>query len=298
MQNLVLRLIRLYFAVAGRLAPAVAARQALGLFTTPRFQRPPSPQDREVMAAAEVLDLRFSPPAPQGAQDGRLRVYRWRRAEEAEAAPRVLLVHGWESRASRLARWVEPLRSAGFEVLAVDLPAHGDSDGRRTFPSAAAAALAAVAATAGPFHAVVGHSFGAVCAVVAVAGGALTGLPAFPAEKLVLVAGSDSLTGVIARFGAMVGLPGRVVERLHGEIGTLSGHPIEAWSASSMMACCALPTLVVHDRDDDEIPWSDGEAIAAAAPAATLVATEGLGHHRVVRDPAVISRATAFLEAP
>jgi hypothetical protein len=55
------------------------------------------------------------------------------------------------------------------------------------------------------------------------------------------------------------------------------------------------PLLVVHDRDDDEVPWSDGAAIAAAWPGARLVTTEGLGHRRVLRDPRVVELAVSFV---
>ena len=54
------------------------------------------------------------------------------------------------------------------------------------------------------------------------------------------------------------------------------------------------PTLVIHDRDDRQIPWSEGEALAAALPNAIFVKTEKLGHLRLLRDPEVIRRATRF----
>jgi hypothetical protein len=53
--------------------------------------------------------------------------------------------------------------------------------------------------------------------------------------------------------------------------------------------------LVVHDRDDREVPWGDGHAIAAAWPGAALVTTRGLGHRRILRDPSVTARATSFV---
>jgi hypothetical protein len=40
-----------------------------------------------------------------------------------------------------------------------------------------------------------------------------------------------------------------------------------------------------------------GAAIAAAWPGAELVTTEGLGHRRILRDPAVVARVTDFLAA-
>jgi hypothetical protein len=55
------------------------------------------------------------------------------------------------------------------------------------------------------------------------------------------------------------------------------------------------PLLVVHDREDEEIGWSDGAAVAEAWPGAELVLTRGLGHHRLLKDAGVVARAVAFL---
>jgi hypothetical protein len=55
------------------------------------------------------------------------------------------------------------------------------------------------------------------------------------------------------------------------------------------------PALVIHDRDDKEVRWEDGAAIAGAWPAARLVTTDGLGHRRILRDSAVIHRIANFV---
>jgi pimeloyl-ACP methyl ester carboxylesterase len=55
------------------------------------------------------------------------------------------------------------------------------------------------------------------------------------------------------------------------------------------------PALVVHDRDDADVPYAHGAEIASAWPGAELLTTTGLGHRAVVRDPAVIRRTIDFL---
>ena len=57
-----------------------------------------------------------------------------------------------------------------------------------------------------------------------------------------------------------------------------------------------IPLLVIHDRDDREVRWDDGAAIAGAWPGAQLVTTMGLGHHRIVSDGGVIQQVLAFLK--
>lgn len=57
-----------------------------------------------------------------------------------------------------------------------------------------------------------------------------------------------------------------------------------------------VPALVIHDRDDREVPFADGEAVAHAWPNVTLHQVTGLGHRRLLKDPDVIARTAAFLQ--
>ncbi len=56
-----------------------------------------------------------------------------------------------------------------------------------------------------------------------------------------------------------------------------------------------VPALVLHDRDDIDVPMRYGKAIAEAWPGAEFVRTEGLGHHLIMRDPAVMDRVAGFV---
>ena len=71
-----------------------------------------------------------------------------------------------------------------------------------------------------------------------------------------------------------------------------------SWDEFDIPALAAAqsgPLLVIHDRGDAEVPWSDGAAIAAAWPGARLVTTEGLGHRRILKDEGVVDLAVRFV---
>ena len=53
--------------------------------------------------------------------------------------------------------------------------------------------------------------------------------------------------------------------------------------------------LLLHDRDDEDVPYAQGEEIAAAWPGARLIATTGLGHRGLLRDPDAVCETVAFL---
>ena len=57
----------------------------------------------------------------------------------------------------------------------------------------------------------------------------------------------------------------------------------------------ARPALIVHDLDDREVPWAEGERYARYWADSRLLSTQGLGHNRIADDDGVIASAMRFL---
>ncbi|MPZ89165.1 MAG: hypothetical protein GEU81_14075 [Nitriliruptorales bacterium] len=53
--------------------------------------------------------------------------------------------------------------------------------------------------------------------------------------------------------------------------------------------------LLIHDRGDAEVGHEEVARLAEIWPAATLLATEGLGHHRILRHADTVAQALVFL---
>ena len=56
------------------------------------------------------------------------------------------------------------------------------------------------------------------------------------------------------------------------------------------------PTLVITDRGDRQTAYADVVDFAESIKA-PLVTTEGLGHRKILRDPAVVERVVDFVSA-
>ena len=275
-----LRWLRWQFRILSVVAPELAFRQAWQLFCTPR-RLPVKPWEAPVLATARRRTV-------DNSETGAVAVYEWGDA----AAPAVVLVHGWEHRASFWRAWVGPLLGAGYRVVALDGPAHGASAGRRTTLTGYGGAVQAVVNTLGEVRAIVAHSFGAA---------SVAGLPvrlpaAAPLPRLVLLSVPTSPRAVAMRFAEFVHLPLRMVERFAVHIQQTTGR-----AADSFAATAAGPTigtekvLVLHDEDDEIVPFAEGRQIVAAWPGAVLHATRGLGHNRILRTAAVVQTAVAFI---
>jgi pimeloyl-ACP methyl ester carboxylesterase len=63
----------------------------------------------------------------------------------------------------------------------------------------------------------------------------------------------------------------------------------------AMASSLKVPGLIVHDKNDPDVPWSNGVALAESWRGSELLSTHGLGHSQVMRDPGVIDRIIAFL---
>jgi pimeloyl-ACP methyl ester carboxylesterase len=267
------RVLSAVFGGLERTAPAVAGWWADRLFFTP-----PKPvlgaRAQALLASGAPLDVRL------GAVD--LPAWRWGRG------PNVLLVHGWGSRAGHLASFVPALVAAGFSPVAFDAPAHGRAPGRRTNVPEIARAVAAVARCAGPLHGIVAHSAGAAAAALALRRG-------LHARRVVFLAPAGDPEEFTRTFASRLGVGPASVRAMRARAERRIGVRFEELDVRALARGQTAPLLVVHDREDEEIGWHDGAAVARAWPGAELVTTRGLGHGRVLKDAGVVARAASFL---
>jgi len=272
------------FAVLERTAPALGARWAERLwFTVPRSG---GRRDRLVPPGRP-----FRVPVGGRTVAGEL----W--GEGPGERPLVYLVHGWGGWRGQLDAFAGPLAEAGHRVVAFDALSHGDSDpgpagpGRSTILELADA-LTAVVAAHGPAAAVVAHSLGATATAYAMRDGLAVGRAVFVAPM------ADPLP-YTRTFAGRLGFGERVRTRLVPRIERRVDRPLSAFAVPAMAATMPTPPLLlVHDRQDAETGWSDSDAIARAWPGARLVTTSGLGHRRILRDPAVVAEVVGFVGSP
>lgn len=277
-RTLVLGGLRAGFAAAGALSPELAAAAAKPLFLS-THRHPVTERERAWLRDAERVEL-----AGKIGDGGPLAAWVWGR----EGSPTVALLHGWEGRGSQLGAFAAPLVAAGFRVAAVDAPGHGDSPGRSSSLVAIADALRRLGERYGPFAGVIAHSAGTVGAVHAISRG-------LAVDRLVCVAPGVDLEGYVLGFARIFGLSEEAGRSLKLRIERHVGVAMRELDPRRAAPEQRLPLLVIHDRTDREAPFAGGEELARSWPGARLLATEGLGHTRILWDGKVVSAATDFL---
>jgi len=219
-----------------------------------------------------------------------VRVYEW-----GAGADVVVLAHGWRGRASQFATLVRDLVFEGFRVVAFDAPGHGETPGRATYLFDWTDALVQLQRRYGLFHGIVGHSFGALAALVAVSGGVA-------ARRVVTVAAPADADTLLSQFSVLVGFGHKTAAALRARFATRffpgEDDPFPRISAAEQPLPETTELLVLHDRSDRVVPISDLDRLAAANPHARVVITEGLGHNRILAADRFLDETVDFLVKP
>lgn len=264
--------VRPAFDILGRLAPELTAAAAERLFFTPPAPR--RSRGAGALSTAQRFDVSLD--------SRKVASWRWGRG------PAVVLVHGWGGQAAQLSSFVHPIVSRGFSVVAFDAPGHGQSTRGLSSAPQFARALTAVADTVGGVHAVLAHSLGAAAAALAMRDG-------LRVAKVVFVSPAADPPSWVGPFAARLGVAPGVLRRLRMRSERRLGMRWQELRVPDLAARFDTPLLVIHDRDDTEVPVSDGAAIAAAWHGSRFLETARLGHNRLLRDATVVAEAASFL---
>ena len=268
--------VRARIVVGSLLKPRGTLRAAGRLFSTPfRSSRTRALQSPVGDATLDTFEL-----------DGHtIATYAW---GDPARQPYVLFAHGWSSHGTRFLSWVPGLREAGYAVVAFDQPAHGRSTGETTTLPDFADTLMAVGRRFGPAAALIAHSLGGAAASVALARG-------LQAQRVVLIAPAADPEAATERFARTIGLPQRLYRALIDSFERSVGVAFDDLQAHRNAPCIGRPALIVHDVEDREVPWSEGERYARYWADSRLLTTQGLGHNRIAGDAGVIAAALRFL---
>lgn len=253
-----------------QLFPPVASRVACRYFFRPRKRRPRNVNE------LKTYDLALS--------DEKVRVY------EGGKGPAVLVMHGWESSVARLETLLNSLIANNFRVIAFDMPAHGHSPAEDTDILQITDIIMSLAESAGPFVAAIGHSFGGVCLANALR-------CKLDLARLVLISTPSSLAGMIDKYCRALGIWRPTKSRLVRAIEErLASCDLEhEFDLRLILQHAGVPTLVIHDQNDRVVPFSEGEELSRARADIELLATDNLGHSRIIRDAPTIDKCITFI---
>jgi pimeloyl-ACP methyl ester carboxylesterase len=202
--------------------------------------------------------------------------------------PTVLMAHGWESRRTHWSAFIGPLVDAGFQAVAVDAPAHGESPGQRTHALEYGLMLVQTGRQLGPLAGIVGHSFGAAAAAIAIHRG-------LAAVRAVLISGPASLDSVLRRWARGHRIAEEAIPDFLRLVETRVGESVENFDLTRLTTQLNTPVLIIHDRNDKEIAVEEAIALAASWSGSKTFITERYGHRRIMFAQDVVAEVVRFL---
>ena len=251
-----------------------AGRIGYYLLTSPR-RLADDPGTDDFLAEAEQTSFDFEGDAIQ--------CYHW-----PGDGPSVLLLHGWESSTARWFALFEPLQKAGYNIYALDAPAHGQSSGRKFNVFFYCQILDAYFQKMGFAQDYwIGHSGGGMAAIYYCTRPENT----FRPRRIVSMAVPGKLENFIDKFCELVGANDRVKYGIGQRFHKDHNHTVDDINFTEFVKAVDVPGLIVHDEEDDVAPIEGARAMQRNWTGAEIATTRGRGHSLVGKlVPAIIVR--------
>jgi len=273
--------IPLFIVISTRLcaliSPKLVTAYAAKLFTTPIKHKIPK---RESKMDSESIQKTIDIPSIHK----KINIYEYGKSDK-----KILLVHGWSGRGTQLFKIADTLLENGYSVVSFDAPAHGKSQGKSTIMSEFIESILEIEKQYGPFEIAIGHSLGGMSVLNALKIG-------LAVKKAVVIGSGDIVQDILDDFIFKLRLNPEISIRLRDYFEAKYQVKMADFSASKAAKELEIPVLVIHDKDDPEVPVKAGIHIHEHLKKGTLFLTEGLGHRKLLGNQAVIQKIIEFIQ--
>jgi len=203
----------------------------------------------------------------------------------------VILSHGWGDNSKSFQELILSLTKQGFLVAAIDHIGHGKSSGSKSHLLSFIETLEILIEH---FHeerieviGLVGHSMGAI---------ATLNLPDYLLEnrKVILISSPVNFFELMFEKVEQAGISRKLLTRVLEKISHQHGKTVQQLTTENNRNKLALDVTFIHDRKDRYAPFADVTDYLKKQNT-KLIATEGLGHSRILSDTTVINEISQVL---
>jgi len=259
----------------GLLSPKQSAKIAMQLFSTP-LKGKTKPHEQKYLNTAQIENINYN--------GLNIKTYTWPGNKDT-----ILLAHGWESNSYRWKDLITHLNKLQYNVVAIDAPAHGSSQGK-TFNAIMNAACINKIANQIKATVIIGHSMGGMSTVFA-----LYKTPISSVKKIILLGAPSNFKGIFNRYTSMMHYSTKVKSAIIKNIQNTFGQSPEYFSAAEFSKQLDCKGLIIHDKEDRIIPYQDGLDFKALYKNGTLITTTGLGHG--LKSDVIYNHIISFLKS-
>ncbi len=199
----------------------------------------------------------------------------------------ILLVHGWESNASRWKNILPFLQKTGSTIIAIDAPAHGLSSGKEFNIPQYAKYIDLVAQKYKPKF-LVGHSLGGKTCLYYQSVYQNDEL-----EKIVILGSPSEFKIILNNYINLLSLNTTISKSLEAHYLSHFKLNLEHFSGHLFASKIKTKGFIAHDKDDTIVLFEEGKKIARTWKDAVFLETKGLGHS--MHDEELYKKIVSFL---
>lgn len=270
------RYLKTIFIVLSLLHTNSAIKLALRLFETPFSFKLPKREQRMYEVSQKT---RFELPKSKK----EIVIY-----ENNHGPKKVLLVHGWSGRGTQLVSIAKAFKKMNYTIISFDAPGHGKSQKTTTNMKHFIEAIFELEKRYGFFDVVIGHSLGGMSVINSLGRG-------LGAHKAVIIGSGNKTSDIASFFLKNIGMKTNAIgpfmeafEKKHNE--KMSDYDVETHAPK-----LSIPILIVHDKDDMDVPVEAALQIHENVANSELLITHKLGHRKILGDEKVIESLIDFV---
>lgn len=236
-----------------------AKSKAYQLFSHPRKGRLHKEHLPKTLQSATLETLEYN--------NEKFQTYIWPGNEEI-----VLLVHGWESNASRWKKLLHHLKPLGKTIIAIDGPAHGLSEGKEFNAPKYAEYINVLTQKYQP-KTIIGHSVGAAAIAFY-----LNKYKDKTIEKVIMLGAPSDFKIISDNFVSMLSLNNRIKNKLEAYYLQKFDIHLHDFAGHKFAKNFHHKALIAHDSQDEVVHVEEGRKYADTWKNAVYIETSGLGH--------------------
>ncbi|WP_338410854.1 alpha/beta hydrolase [uncultured Flavobacterium sp.] len=258
------------------LSSSLTVKFVVKLFTTPIKYKAPK---REFEMKKNSIQELFMIPA----LNKKINVYHYGKGEK-----KALIVHGWSGRGTQMYKIADALIDKGYSVLSFDAPAHGKSESKTSLMPEFMKSILELDKKFGPFEVTIGHSIGGVAILNASKRG-------FKTNKIITIGAADKISDIAIEFIKQLQLKQSITPKLIHYFESTLNQKMSDYDSFHAIQNLECPLLLIHDKNDDEVPFYCAENIHKHSKNSVLFATNHLGHRKILASEVVINEILRFL---
>ena len=243
----------------GKVAPNLAGKLVLDLFCRPTEGKKFTAKEKAFLAEGIWHSLQL---------DGKkIQCYTW-----GNGPKKILLAHGFNSNAGRWRILSKLMQNSDYQIIALDVPAHGNSEWNRVNGLLYARVIEQVMNRFKPNY-VVGHSFAGIAYAYY-----FSKMNPLPVEKIILLGVPNDLSDITKVYFDKLALSEKVQNAYLKAFLKKFNYPTSYFTLNKLFKNVNTPCLIIHDEQDDIASFQGAKLLHQSWSNSTFLPTENLGH--------------------